>query len=192
MYFTVGLDRLYKIWKKYQCVPNVISHILLSPFVRKVKMPEDDIAFLLNRGELVEPHENEQAEVNTLVDKSRVKEFIDEQKKKSTINCTKRDLKIVYKWFVSKNELRSLEGIPAKELDALLVAFYVDVKKDNGAKYEPGSVNLISASIERHLGDAEYPHSLRNKVFDFSTRALSANKVKMKKQGKGLKPNGGT
>jgi hypothetical protein len=78
---------------------------------------------------------------------------------------------------------------PAKELDALLVAFYVDVKKDNGAKYEPGSVNLISASIERHLGDAEYPHSLRNKVFDFSTRALSAKKVKLQKQGNGLKPN---
>jgi hypothetical protein len=33
---------------------NVISHILLSPVVWKVKMAEDDIAFLLNRGELVE------------------------------------------------------------------------------------------------------------------------------------------
>jgi hypothetical protein len=29
-------------------------------------MAEDDIAFLLNRGELVEPHENEQAEVNAI------------------------------------------------------------------------------------------------------------------------------
>ena len=33
-------------------------------------MAEDDIAFLLNRGKLVEPHENEQAEINTIVDKS--------------------------------------------------------------------------------------------------------------------------
>jgi hypothetical protein len=33
-------------------------------------MAEDDIAFLLNRGELVEPHDNEQAEVNTILDKS--------------------------------------------------------------------------------------------------------------------------
>ena len=66
MYVTVGLDRLYKIRKKYRCVPNVISHILLSPVVWKVKISEDDIAFLLNRGELVEPHENEQAEVNAI------------------------------------------------------------------------------------------------------------------------------
>ena len=53
----VVLDRLYKIRKKYRCVPNVISHIVLSPAVWKVKMAEDDIAFLLNKGELVEPHE---------------------------------------------------------------------------------------------------------------------------------------
>ena len=90
MYFTVGLDRLYKIRKNYRCVPNVISHILLSPVVWKAKMVEDDIAFFLNRGELVEPHENEQAEVNTIVDKSRVKELIDEQKKKSTVLYEKR------------------------------------------------------------------------------------------------------
>jgi DNA-binding transcriptional regulator YiaG len=46
LYFTVGLDRIYKIRKKYRCVPNVISH-------------------LLGTGrELVEPHENEQAEVS--------------------------------------------------------------------------------------------------------------------------------
>ena len=39
--------------------------------IRLLKMmAEDDIAFLLNRGKLVEPHENEQAEINTIVDKS--------------------------------------------------------------------------------------------------------------------------
>jgi hypothetical protein len=54
LYFTVGLDRLYKIQKKYRCIPNVISYILLSPVIWKVKMAEDDIAFLLNREELVE------------------------------------------------------------------------------------------------------------------------------------------
>jgi hypothetical protein len=47
----VVLDRLYKIRKKYWCVPNVISQILLSPVFWKDKMAEDD------RGELVEPHE---------------------------------------------------------------------------------------------------------------------------------------
>jgi hypothetical protein len=68
-------------------------------------MAEEDIAYLLSRGKLAEPLETEQSEINRLVDKSKVKDFIDQQKKKSTVNCTKRDLNIVYKWLVSKNEL---------------------------------------------------------------------------------------
>jgi hypothetical protein len=71
-------------------------------------MAEEDIASLLSRGELAEPLETEQSEINRLVDKSKVNDFIDQQKMKSTVNCTKRDLNIVYKWLVSKNELRSI------------------------------------------------------------------------------------
>ena len=136
----------------------------------------EDIAYLLSRGELAEPLETEQSEINRLVDKSKVKDFIDQQKKKSTVNCTKRDLNIVYKWLVSKNELRLIETIPATELDTYLAEFYVNVKKDNGSEYEPGSIDSIRASVERHLCESEYPHSLRDKVFDFSMRALSAKK----------------
>jgi site-specific recombinase XerD len=73
---------------------------------------------------LAEPLETEQSEINRLVDKSKVKDFIDQQKKKSTVNCTKRDLNIVYKWLVSKNELRSIETILATELDTYLAEFF--------------------------------------------------------------------
>lgn len=143
-------------------------------------MAEEDIAYLLSRGELAEPLETEQSEINRLVDKSKVKDFIDQQKKKSTVNCTKRDLNIVYKWLVSKNELRSIETIPATELDTYLAEFYVNVKKDNGSEYEPGSIDSIRASVERHLRESEYPHSLRDKVFYFSARALSAKQIQLK------------
>jgi hypothetical protein len=142
-------------------------------------MAEEDIAYLLSRGKLAEPFETEQSEINRLVDKSKVKDFIDQQKKKSTVNCTKRDLNIVYKWLVSKNELRSIETIHATELDAYLAEFYVNVKKDNGSEYEPGSIDSIRASVERHLRESEYPPSLRDKVFYFSTRALSAKQIQL-------------
>ena len=142
-------------------------------------MAEEDIAYLLSRGKLAEPLETEQSEINRLVDKSKVKDFIDQQKKKSTVNCTKRDLNIVYKWLVSKNELRSIETIHATELDAYLAEFYVNVKKDNGSEYEPGSIDSIRASVERHLRESEYPHSLRDKVLDFSTSALSAKQIQL-------------
>ena len=95
------LALLYKFREKYGCVPNVDFHIL-HLVVCKQKMAEEDIAYLLSRGELAEPLETEQSEINRLVDKSKVKDFIDQQKKKSMVNCTKRDLNIVYKWLFPK------------------------------------------------------------------------------------------
>ena len=53
---------------------------------------------------------------NILVDKQQIKTCIDEQKKKATVNCTKRDLKLVYKWLVRKREFRRIENIPHTNL----------------------------------------------------------------------------
>ncbi|VDI55307.1 Hypothetical predicted protein, partial [Mytilus galloprovincialis] len=61
--------------------------------------------------------------------------------------------------------------------------------KENGQEYEPGMFDGIRASIERHLKEKEYSHSLRDKEFNLSTRALSAKKVQLKKLGKEHKPN---
>ena len=97
LYFTVGLVRLYKIRKKYRCVQNIISHILLSPVVWKAKMAEDDIIFLLNRGELVEPHENEQAEVKHDSWQKQSKNLSMNKKKiKQNSYCTSANIKIFF------------------------------------------------------------------------------------------------
>jgi DNA-directed RNA polymerase subunit RPC12/RpoP len=72
-------------------------------------MAEDDIARLLQNAEFEQ----------ILLDKQQVKDFIDQQKKKSTLNCTKCNLKILYKWLVQE-ELRNIENIPLPELDAYL------------------------------------------------------------------------
>jgi hypothetical protein len=55
-------------------------------------MAEEDIAYLLSRGELAEPLETEQSEINRLVDKSKVKDFIDQQKKKKICDVFFRHL----------------------------------------------------------------------------------------------------
>ena len=82
-------------------------------------MAEDDIARLLQNVEFEEilPEERNADGIN--VDKQQVKDFIDQQKKKSTLNCTKCNLKILYKWLVQE-ELRNIENIPLPELDAYL------------------------------------------------------------------------
>ena len=126
---------------------------------------------------------------NIVVDKQQIKIFIDEQKKKATVNCTKWDFKLVYKWLVRKGEFRSIENISLHELDPYLSEFYINLKKENGQEYEPGTFDGIRTSIKRHLKDHEYSHSLRDKEFNLSTRALSAKNVQLRKLGKGHKPN---
>ena len=68
-------------------------------------MAENDIARLLQNAEFeeIQPEVRNTDVIN--VDKHQVKDFIDQQKKKSTVNCTKCDLKILYKWLVQKEEL---------------------------------------------------------------------------------------
>jgi DNA-directed RNA polymerase subunit RPC12/RpoP len=109
-------------------------------------MAEDDITRLLQNAEFEQ----------ILLDKQQVKDFIDQQKKKSTLNCTKCNLKILYKWLVQKEELRNIENIPLPELDAYLSQFYINLRKECGQEYEPGTFDSICASIERHLRDNEY------------------------------------
>ena len=96
---------------------------------------------------------------NIVVDKQQIKTFIDEQKKKATVNCTKRGFKLVYKWLVRRENLGS--------------EFYINLKKENGQEYEPGTFDGIRASIERHLKDHEYSRSLRDKEFNLSAKKFN-------------------
>ena len=91
---------------------------------------EDDIAMQLANPEFEEilPEEGYADGIN--VDTQQVKDNIDQQKKKSTVNCSKRHLKILYKWLVQKEELRSIENIPPLELDAYLSEFYINLRKE--------------------------------------------------------------
>jgi hypothetical protein len=64
-----------------------------------------------------------------------------------------------------------------------LSEFYINLRKECGQEYEPGTFDSICASIERHLRDNEYWHSLRDTEFSLSTTALQAKKVQLKTRG---------
>ena len=153
-YFRKRTDA-FRNWLRYYCIVVIIC---------ESNMAEVDASNLADESN------------NIVVDKQLSKTVIDEQKKIATVNCTKRDLKLVYKWFVRKGEFRSIENISPHELDPYLSEFYINWKKGNDQEYEPGTFDGIRASIERHLKDHEYSHSLRDKEFNLSTRALSAKK----------------
>ena len=116
--------------------------------------------------------------------------FIDDQKKKNTRLSTERDLKNVHRWlFDNKREPRYIENIPAHHLNDLLAEMFICIRKSDGQNYEPVSLEAMKNSIERHLKDKDYEHSLKDRVFQKAIKALTSKKIELKKQGMGRQPN---
>jgi hypothetical protein len=148
----------------------------------------DDIAALLRMVASDEMELQEVVQPGIGVDKAKINAFIQQQQKKSTVDCTKRDMKIVYKCLVGeKHDLRNVENIAPHELNLLLSEFYMDIKRNDGSEYEPGILNSLKSSIDRYLQENEYECSLREKQFKLSNKTLASKKVQLKKLGKGRK-----
>ena len=69
--------------------------------------------------------------------KSKLRNFLQEQKSKNTQYKTKSDLNAWKKFCESLKESRAIENIPANELDLPLSKFFIYVRKQNGTEYEP-------------------------------------------------------
>lgn len=134
----------------------------------------------------------------TPIDQSRFPEVpidvIEEMKANSMNKNTKRTtqtwMTVVEKWCHSRNLNTKIETLPPPELDKLLERFYAEIKKQNGDDYEPESLRVMQASIERYLKEKNYPRSIiRAREFHNSQETLNAVATTLRKQGKGKRPN---
>ena len=143
------------------------------------------------------PHEMDSA-CNTLPPPSSVdvlndelKLFLKGQRNSNTKRKTKSDLNVWYNWCRSVGEARPIEDIPPTELNKLLAHFFTKVKKRDGKSYEPDSLTSLQRSLERHLRDnlGKQYSILQDREFALSREAILASRKKLKKEGKGNKPN---
>ena len=61
--------------------------------------------------------------------------------------------------FLATDE-RVLEDIPVEELDAVLCKFYAELRRKDGEEYEPDSLAVMQASLDRHLKNVGRPYSI--------------------------------
>ena len=87
--------------------------------------------------------------------KSKLRNFLQEQKSKNTQYKTKSDLNAWKKFCESLKESRAIENIPANELDILLPKFFIPVRKQNGTECEPGTLSGFQRSFQRYLHEKE-------------------------------------
>ena len=119
--------------------------------------------------------------------------FVEENKAKNTVNKTKSDLNMWYRWCEVVGETRKVENITDKtELNRLLSHFYMTVKKKDGSEYEPSTIKDCSRSIDRFLTkNCGKSFSILRDVEFSSSREVLASKAKFlrREHGMGRKPN---
>ena len=69
-------------------------------------------------------------------------EFIEEQSNKNTLSKTNRDVSLLKEFLRAKEVDKEIENLEAKELDEVLCAFIVEVKKKDGGEYEPATLRF--------------------------------------------------
>jgi hypothetical protein len=118
-----------------------------------------------------------------------VEEFILEHKNKNTALKTERDVRLLERFFKTKDEDRKIENIPAVELNEYISEFIISVRTKDGNEYEPTSLRSLMASFERHLKKKGYSASIIiDLVFEKTRKVLQSKQKQLKKQGKGNKP----
>ena len=83
-------------------------------------------------------------------------EFIEEQSNKNTLSKTNRDVSLLKEFLRAKEVDKEIENLEAKELDEVLCAFIVEVKKKDGGEYEPTTLRSFISSFDRYLRKKGY------------------------------------
>ena len=89
-------------------------------------------------------------------------------------------------WRETRNITQELHEIPPEELDKVLQCFYAELMKGNGTDYEPESLKVMIACLDRHLRDHGATHSiLKDKCFETSRKTLEGKAIELRQHGKG-------
>ena len=124
-------------------------------------------------------------------DAGSVDNFIAEQENKATLQKTQRGVKLLQTFLGTKNELKTVEEIPALELNENMCEFIISVRIKDDKDYEPSSLRSLLASSERHLKKNSYSASIMNDfAFEETRKVLLSKQKELKKKGKGNKPFG--
>ena len=83
-----------------------------------------------------------------------------------------------------------MESYCPQALDGLLNKFYVKIRKKDATDYEPDSLRVMQAPIDRYLRHKNYPVSIiTSHEFTKSQETLDVKAKQLWYQGKGKRPN---
>ena len=94
------------------------------------------------------------------------------------------------KWRLEKRIAYEIENYESAELNTLLERFYAELKNKHGEDYEPESLKVMVASLDRHLKNKGYSLSIvRDREFSSSKQVLDGKAKQLRLVGRGNHPN---
>ena len=119
-----------------------------------------------------------------------IEEIKNSNVKANTERSTKTWMNVWLKWCSARGISQPIEYFPCQQLDNLLSKFYAEVKKVNGADYEPESLRVMQAAIDRYLREKDYGESIiSSRQFCQSIKTLNAKAASLRQQGMGKRPH---
>lgn len=114
----------------------------------------------------------------------------EKSRNKNTAKTTKTWINTFKSWAEEKHERSDIENIPPKELNIMLERFYTSLRKKDNTDYEPESLAVMQAAIDRYLKEKNYCTSIvRGTEFYSSNVTLKGKAAELRERGKGNRPN---
>ena len=119
-------------------------------------------------------------ELQRLIEKNR-----NENTKRSTNTWVKR----YQKWAEERGFEANIAQVPKSELDGILQQFYAELMKCDGEEYEPESLKVMQAALDRRLREEGCSYSiLKDADFSNSRKVLNGKAIVLQEKGKGKRP----
>ena len=115
-----------------------------------------------------------------------IERLIGKNNNPNTAKSTKNWISKYAKWAADNQLETDLTEIPEDEVDGILQRFYAEIRKNNGENYEPESLKVMQALLDRYLREKGRTFSiLKDRKFDISRRVLNGKAIELQENGMG-------
>ena len=118
-------------------------------------------------------------------DDAELRRILNEKDAKNTRRATNGAVKIFRTYLRAKNMPETFENFTNEELDDIVGKFYVEVRQENGDKYQRSSLFSIRYGLNRHLSLSRNVDIMKDTAFQVSQKLFTAVTKDLKREGKG-------
>ena len=119
------------------------------------------------------------------MDEAEFRRILNEKDAKNTRRATNGAVKIFRTYLKDKNMLETFENFTNEELDDIVGKFYVEVRQENGDKYQRSSLFSIRYGLNRHLSLSRNVDIMKDTAFQVSQKLFTTVTKDLKREGKG-------